>query len=392
VNFLDLVVVAAAALAGWTGARVGFLARAGAWAGLAAGLVGSVFAAPEVASWFGGSAPRTRLLLSLGVVVAGCIAGETAGAWIGAAVARRIRSLGGVATRADRLAGAGLGALGVLVVLWLLIPALAASPGWPARAVRRSALARLVDAVAPPPPAVARDLGRLVGDRSFPEVLDSLTSPDAGDPPASGIPPAAAATVERSTVRVEGVACDRVQDGTGFVAARDLVVTNAHVVAGEARTRVDTTDGRHLEADVVAFDARRDLAVLHVAGLRLPALAEADATVGATGALFGHPGGGALRESPVRIAEEIVARGTDITRSVPTSRHVFVLAAVTAPGDSGAPVVDGGGRVMGVLFAYDLAQSTTAYALTRAELDAVLRPVVAAGATRPVSTGDCLAG
>jgi S1-C subfamily serine protease len=154
---------------------------------------------------------------------------------------------------------------------------------------------------------------------------------------------------------------------------------------------VSTSDGRRLSATVVAFDPNRDLAVMRVPGLGLPALELGEAHVDDRGALFGHPGGGALRQAPVRIAEQIVARGTDITRSHPTEREVFVLAAVTAPGDSGGPIVDPTGRVVGVMFAYDISRQTTAYALTRAELDAVLGPVLAGGAPASVGTGDCLA-
>ncbi len=111
---------------------------------------------------------------------------------------------------------------------------------------------------------------------------------------------------------VEGQACDRVQEGTGFVAGENLIVTNAHVVAGENRTHVVTSDGRRLDTTVVAFDPNRDLAVLRAPGLGLPALTEGDGQVDDRGALFGHPGGGPLRQAPVRIAEQIVARGTDI--------------------------------------------------------------------------------
>ncbi len=93
----------------------------------------------------------------------------------------------------------------------------------------------------------------------------------------------------------------------------------------------------------------------------------------------------------MRIAEQIVARGTNISRTAPTEREVFVLAAVTAPGDSGAPVVDAEGRVIGVMFAYDISRQTTAYALTRTELDAVLDPVLAGHRDRASpGTGDCL--
>ena len=68
-----------------------------------------------------------------------------------------------------------------------------------------------------------------------------------------------------------------------------------------------------------------------------------------------------------------------------------MLAAVTAPGDSGGPIVDADGRVIGVMFAYDISRQSTAYALTRRELDPVLGGVLATGATAAVSTGDCLA-
>jgi Trypsin-like peptidase domain/Colicin V production protein len=389
VNFLDLLVVAAAFGAGWLGYRMGFVRRVASWAGLGLGLLVAVLFVSDVADALHGSPPRTRLLASLAFVLLVATIAQAIGYAIGSAVHARL-GRGASLQRTDRIAGSAVGVVGVLVVMWLLIPALASSPGWPARAVRDSAVARAIDRIAPPPPAESETLGRLVGDQSFPEVFDTLTSPDAGSPPGDGIPGPAAAAVSRSTLKIEGVACDRLQEGTGFVAAPDLVVTNAHVIAGESRTRVDTSDGRRLEAQVVAFDSKRDLAVLRVAGLGLPVLAEGDGHVDDRGALFGHPGGGPLRQAPMRIAEEIVARGTDITRSTATERHVFVLAAVTAPGDSGAPVVDEEGRVLGVMFAYDISRQTTAYALTRVELDAVLDPVVAGNAPAVKGTGECL--
>jgi S1-C subfamily serine protease len=390
VNALDLLVVGLAAGAGWLGWRMGFVRRAFSWGGLAVGLFVAVLFVADVADLLKSSPPRTRLLVSLGFVILVVTLAQAIGYSIGSALRGRMPRGAGV-QRADRMAGAALGVFGVLLLVWLLIPALASSPGWPARAARDSAVVRAIDNLAPAPPEESETLGRLVGDQTFPEVFDTLTSPDAGDPPNDGIPAPAAATVMRSTVKVEGTACDRVQEGTGFVAAPDLIVTNAHVVAGESHTRVETTDLRRLDAEVVAFDPKRDLAVLRVPGLGLPALERATASVDDTGALFGHPGGGPLREAPVRIAEQIVARGTDITHSAETERDVFVLAATTAPGDSGGPIVDQQGHVVGVMFAYDISRETTAYALTRGELDAVLDPVVAGTSTLPHSTGDCLA-
>ncbi len=391
-NFLDLVVIAVAAGAGWVGYRMGFVRRVTSWVGLAIGLVVAVAFVPDVADALRGSPPRTRLLVSLAFVVIVATVAQAVGYTIGTALHARLgRHPGSGLHRGDRIAGAVVGVGGVLLVMWLLIPAFAGSPGWTARAVRDSAVARFIDRVAPAPPSEAETLGRLVGDQSFPEVLDTLSSPDAGDPPANGIPAAAAARVAASTVKVEGQACARIQQGTGFVAADGLVVTNAHVVAGESHTRIETSDGRRLDTSVAAFDPNRDLAVLRVPGLDLPPLGEGTGHVDDRGALFGHPEGGALRQAPARIAEQILAHGTNISRTAPTEREVFVLAAVTAPGDSGAPVVDTEGRVVGVMFAYDISRQTTAYALTRTELDAVLGPVVAGTAPAAPGTGACLA-
>ena len=387
-NFFDLLLLAVAAGAGWVGYRMGFVRRSTSWAGLAVGVVLAVMYVPDVADALKGSPPRTRLLVSLAFVIVVAAVAQAVGTAIGSALHTRLG--GGSVRQGDRIAGGVLGVTGILVLVWLLIPALAGSPGWTARAVRDSAVARFIDRVAPSPPSESETLGRLVGDQSFPEVFDTLSSPDAGAPPSDGIPAPTAARVIRSTVKVEGQACDRIQEGTGFVAGDDLIVTNAHVVAGENHTRIVTSDGRRLDTTVVAFDPNRDLAVLRVPGLALPALPEGDGHIDDRGALFGHPGGGPLRQAPVRIAEQIVARGTNISRRAPTEREVFVLAAVTAPGDSGAPVVDANGRVMGVMFAYDISRQTTAYALTRTELDAVLGPVLNGTAPPSPGTGDCL--
>jgi S1-C subfamily serine protease len=390
VNFLDVLILAAALAAGWIGYRLGFVRRLTSWVGLCAGVVLAVLLVDDVAEALRGTPPRTRLLGALAFVLLAATIGQAVGYAIGGVLHRRFgRTASAGLRQGDRVAGAALGVTGVLVVMWLLIPALASSPGWPARAVRDSAVARAIDRLAPDPPDEAETLGRLVGDETFPEVFDTLTSPDAGSPPEGGLPRDVAQRVAGSVVKVEGNACERVQEGTGFVAAPDLVVTNAHVVAGESRTRVDAPNGR-FDAKVVAFDPNRDLAVLAVPGLDLPSLERGEGRVDDRGSLFGHPGGGPLRESPMRIAEQITARGSNIERNAPTERDVFVLAAVTQPGDSGAPVVETDGRVVGVVFAFDLSRPTTAYALTTSELAAVLDPVLATSRRAPVSTGPCL--
>jgi S1-C subfamily serine protease len=391
VNTLDLAIVAVILLAAWGGYRVGFTTRALSWAGLAAGIVFAVAFVDDVTRLFRSSPPRTRLLAALGFFLVVCLVGQTVGFLVGSMLRRRL-AFTATLHSADRVLGGVLGGLGVLVAVWLLTPALASAPGWTARAVRGSAIVRGVERVAPSPPDSVAALGRLVGDAPFPEVFERLTSSDAGPPPGSGLAAAVAERVASSVVRVEGQACDEIQQGSGWVAAGGLVVTNAHVVAGERSTSVFTTDGRNLDATVVAFDPRVDLAVLRVQSADLPTLPRATAEVDDSGAVFGHPRGGALREAPARIAQEIDARGTDIYRTGSTERDVFVLAAELQPGDSGGPLVDSRGRVVGVAFAIDPSTDTTAFALTTKEVDGVLDPVTHTGSTVPVSTGACLVG
>ena len=390
-NFLDLLIAITVAVAAYLGFRLGFLRRVLSWAGLAVGVVLAIVFVDNVADALRGSPPRTRLLVALAFVFLVATIAQGIGLALGNSAHRQLAAKAPAGVRhGDRIAGAAVGGAGVLVLVWLLIPALASSPGWPAQAVRNSVVARAIDRIAPDPPDQAETLGRLVGDQTFPEVFDTLTSPDAGSPPDTGIPEPAAARVRASVVRIEGVACERVQEGTGFVVAEDLVVTNAHVVAGESRPRVVIPGGRLLETQLAAFDPNRDLAILRVANIGLAPLPRAQGNVDERGSLFGHPGGGDLREAPMRIAEQIVARGTNIQHTESTEREVFVLAAATAPGDSGAPVVNVEGRVVGVLFAFDISRQTTAYALTNRELSAVLDPVLANTSPPPKSTGPCL--
>ncbi|HET9769409.1 MAG TPA: trypsin-like peptidase domain-containing protein, partial [Acidimicrobiia bacterium] len=183
-----------------------------------------------------------------------------------------------------------------------------------------------------------------------------------------------------------GEACRRIQEGSGFVAMPGLVVTNAHVVAGEKAPRVEPFQGRSLPATVVLFDANRDLALLRVPGLNEQPLAVDKAQEGETGAVYGHPGGGDLRAAPAKISQELIAVGRDIYDRNDTRRSIFVLASALRPGDSGAALVDKEGQVVGVAFAIAPDKPGVSYALT----DKELRPVLAAAGATAVSTGPCL--
>lgn len=178
------------------------------------------------------------------------------------------------------------------------------------------------------------------------------------------------------------------QDGTGWVVAPELIVTNAHVVAGERSTTVIRDDGRRLDATLVAFDAARDLAVLRTRALdRPPLVLAADAPgPGGSGGVFGRPGGGPLRVAPFAVSRSLDATGRDIYGTDRTRRRVLELAVALRPGDSGAPLVAPDGSVGGVAFAVARDRGDVAYALEPSEVRAVLATVSAA----TVSAGPCL--
>ncbi|HYU39146.1 MAG TPA: MarP family serine protease [Acidimicrobiia bacterium] len=391
-NVLDVVIVAAAGAAGYFGYRLGFVARVASWVGLAIGVTLAVAFVDDVLDPLSSQPSQTRLLIALAFFLVLASAGQALGFAVGIALRRRLPARAGV-HRSDRIGGAVVGVIGVLVAVWLLVPALTSASGWPARAARDSQIVRAINRYAPDPPPQAERLGRRVAEGPFPEVFSRLNGPgDVGAPPTKALAPDVAARVASSTVRVEGEACDQIQAGSGWVAGSDLVVTNAHVVSGERNTHVETNDGRRLAATVVAFDPGRDVAVLRIRNLRLFALPRADGRDGMAGGVFGYPGGGPLVISPARIAETVNAAGTDIYRTGRTRRQVFVIAAELRPGDSGGPLVDQSGRVVGVAFAIDPGQDATAYALTRAEFDAVLGPVLNGGGQSAVGAGPCLVG
>jgi S1-C subfamily serine protease len=389
-SWLDLVIVVLAVLAAVGGYRLGFLARVASWIGLGLGLYVAARFLARIVSALDLANPVSRLMVAAAILIGGAFVGQALGLFLGARLHGALPL--GPLRQIDRGIGACVGIIGILIAVWILVPSMADVPGWPARSARTSAIARWVDVHFPQPPDTVATLRRLVGSGSFPEVFSALHPGESLGPPpvASGLSPAVLARVSASTVKVEGQACGRIQDGSGFAVATDEIATNAHVVAGEpaGRTTVQLPGQRFVPATVVLFDPERDLAVLRVSQLGAAPLPTATATAGQTGAVFGHPGGDeALTIAPAAIDQEITATGRDLYDSKSIRRDVFVLAAELHPGDSGGPLVNPNGAVVGVAFAIAPDRPTTAYALTSKELTADL----ALPRAQAVSTGRCLA-
>ncbi|HEY2999495.1 MAG TPA: MarP family serine protease [Acidimicrobiales bacterium] len=385
-NVLDILLIALAISAAMGGYRLGFIARATSWLGLALGVVLGALVLPRLLPKVQDASDVTIVMVAVGALVGTALIGQALGLVLGSRLHAELPP--GAARRTDQVAGGFIGVVGVLIALWILLPTLADVPGWTSEQARSSVIAREVSRTFPDPPDTLEALRSIVGDDPFPQVFDALQpAPDVGaSPGASGLTPELAEQVRLSTVKVEGRACDRIQEGSGFFVGDGLVATNAHVVAGEDDSTVELADGSTVDADVVAFDPDRDLAILRVDGRGRPPLPLREGEVDDTGGAFGHPGGGPLEISPFRIGDRITAVGHDIYDAGRTRREVLVLAADLAPGDSGAALVAPDGQVVGVAFAVAPDKPGVAYGLAVDELEAVL----AGDLTRQRDTGGCL--
>jgi len=386
--FLDWAILLALTSAIFGGYRLGLVARAASWIGLLGGVALAVVLLPLLLKRIDPASSQGRLSVVVVMIMVGVLLGQIAGLLAGTRLSAAVPD--GKLRSADRAAGGLAGIAGVLFSLWLMLPAAADVPGWPARQVRSSYLAQEFYKRAPTPPDTLSKFRSLVGSSSFPSVFEGISpAPDTGPlPTAVSFPPDVLARAQAASVKIEGIACRRHQDGSGFAVGPNLIVTNAHVVAGETRTSILTPSGDSLAATVVYFDAGRDLAVLRVPRYNAQALPIANAEIGETGAVFGHPNGqDELAVLPAAVRRQITAIGRDLYDERRTRREVLLLSASVHPGDSGGQLVNNKGEVIGVIFALAPDQPNTAYALATSELRAAL----AQPRENPVSTGPCLA-
>jgi len=190
----------------------------------------------------------------------------------------------------------------------------------------------------------------------------------------------------RSVVKVLGTACGLGVEGSGWVAGDGVVVTNAHVVAGQDDTRV-LAQGREpgVDAQVVHFDPRNDVAVLRVPGLSAPSLQLADSPRGGTsGAILGFPRNGPYDERAGRLGgtREVVTQ--DAYGRGPVRRQIASLRGAVRSGNSGGPMVDARGRVITTIFAATISGPRGGYGVPNSVVRSAL-----GDSSAPVSTGPC---
>jgi len=392
VNWVDLLVVLLAVLAAISGARQGMLTALPAFAGVLLGAVLGVRLAPLLVEQF--TSVPTKVAFAVAVVVLLVALGETLGVWLGRAMRDRItsRRLAGV----DNALGALVQGLVVLVVAWLIALPLTNVSGMPGLtgALRSSRVLGAVDGMMP---AAARelpnDLRKLLDASGFPAALapfadTPVTAVDPPDPALQSSP--VVQQVRASVVKVRGRApsCSRALEGTGFVVAPERVMTNAHVVAGTDQVSIEVGRGQ-LEAVVVHYDAAKDIAVLAVPGLTAEPLpfATEPARSGDDAIVLGYPLDGPYTASAARIRDRITLRGPDIYDDRTVQREVYTVRALVRSGNSGGPMVDPQGRVLGVVFGAAVDDPDTGFVLTAEEVAQEVRQ--AAQLDRRVATGAC---
>ncbi|WP_166970085.1 MarP family serine protease [Brevibacterium atlanticum] len=198
-------------------------------------------------------------------------------------------------------------------------------------------------------------------------------------------------SVEDSVVKITTTAtsCPTGSEGSGFVYRDGLVATNAHVVAGSSDLAVQVGGkGRPYRAEVVEFDAEADVAVLRVPDLEAPALDFGSGLgAGDDSVVVGFPANGPYTISPTRVREKINARGLDIYDENSVVREVYSVRGIVREGNSGGPLIDAQGRVVGMVFARSATDDETGYALTRAEIADELE--AGANNSTPQPTGQC---
>ena len=269
----------------------------------------------------------------------------------------------------DAALGVGVAVLAVLLSSWL-VASVITSPNsrytWLSSAVARSDILHSVDRILPTVPPVFNDLQNYLNEQGFPQVFSTLTepSPQVVATPTDAATRSLANPAISSTVKILGAACGEEQEGSGFVVGHGLVVTNAHVVAGEPSTQV-VVGGNSYGATVVLFDPQFDLAILRTTAPLGPIL-PLDPNIVARGtqaAILGYPENGPLTLGGAGISSYITALGRDIYNQGAVTRGVYSLDANVRPGNSGGPVLISGGQVVGIVFSRSTVYPDVGYAL-----------------------------
>ncbi len=390
-DWLDVILLVLAALFALSGYRQGFVVGVLSFIGFLGGGVLGANLAPTVAetSPFDGL-PRTTVALLTVFLFA--TLGQVLTTLVGHLVRNKI--LWKPARTVDAFAGAGVSVVSFLLVAWLVGTAVSSAPSTRITSqVKNSVVLSYVDKAVPGgAKSLVAGLRSLIDDGDFPSVFGDLvpTRVRPVEPPDPALVDSPVVKASESRIfRITGVAtsCSKRIEGTGFLYAKDRVMTNAHVVAGVSKPDVEVA-GQKRRATVVLYDPDRDIAVLAVPGLNLTPLAFVkEAKPGDSAIVAGYPLDGPYRADSARVRGTQNAQGPNIYQDKTVVREIYALRTRVRSGNSGGPLLDTKGGVYGVIFARAEDDPQTGYALTAKEVasDAAKGRT----ATTAVSTRDC---
>jgi S1-C subfamily serine protease len=311
------------------------------------------------------------------------------GEYIGAIVKHKVmqRNIDSV----DNVLGSVLSLISLLVSIWLTVAIINSLPLPTIQEdLRESRIITALDRFLPSAPSTIADIGKLIDPNGFPQVfIGSEPTPSQSVAlPNLGALSAAVADDRASVDKVVGQGCGGIVEGSSFIVGNNLLVTNAHVVAGIRHPYVDDTNGTH-SATVISFDPNLDLAILRVHNLAGTALPIVTGTVAdkTPAAVLGYPGGGPFNAGAAAVLEEFTATGRNIYGSGNTNRSVYEIQADIIPGNSGGPLVNEAGQVIGVVFAESTTYNHVGYALTTSKVVSEINQ--AKNDQTAVSTGSC---
>ena len=374
VDVIALVVIGLAAL---NGLRRGLVGGAFSLAGIVAGAYFGAKLAPQILS--ASESPYTPLVALGGAVVLGAFL-QSAAAAAGNAVRKSLFVVPPMRLL-DSVGGLALGVAAGTAIVWVAGAVALHTPGQTRlrEEVQRSRILNEINERVPP--------SRLLDAIARVDPFAAIRGPQAqvAPPNPALIQSAGVKKARASVLRVTGTACGLGVEGSGWVAAPNLVVTNAHVVAGMKDARVDRGDGVYRDAAVVAFDARDDVAVLRVEKLGTPSLTLVDPIEGEAVAILGYPENGPFAATPGRIGQTAVVLTEDAYGRGPVPRRVTTLRGTVRHGNSGGPAVDVQGRVQATIFAARIG-SASGYAVP----SALVREALAEVGAREVSSGPCV--
>lgn len=390
-QWLDIAIIGVALIAAISGWRSGALGSLLSFVGVILGAVAGVMLAPHIVGLL--SSPRAKLFAALFLILALVVVGEIAGVVLGRAVRGSITS--GPLRVVDSVVGVALQLVVVLLAAWLLASPLTSSdqPGL-AAAARGSKVVAEVDKYAPDwLRGVPKRISALLSTSGLPDVLEPFgrTPVEAVDPPDASLADGLVVTTARpSVVKIRGVApaCQKVLEGTGFVIAPNRVMSNAHVVAGSNSVTVEA-EGKEYPATVVSYDPDADISILDVPNLpqRPLVFAEKPARTGTDAVVLGFPGGGDFVATPARVREIIELSGPDIYKTTTVNREVYTIRGTVRQGNSGGPMINRSGEVIGVVFGAAVDDNDTGFVMTTNE---VSRQLAKIGNTAAVPTGTCV--